>query len=139
MLSQYNIYKISIRIFVVGFKQKIHSKTSNYYNWWWLWLYLGWNWASWKFSFKVMWVLIVTSNITDDNNHNALLYVVFRYIIIKHQYLNIIWFFICFSVFSILLESVILSFFKRNSCPNVSNSIKYGSKLCNLFFANGKR
>ena len=36
-----------------------------------------------KLSLKGMWVLILTRNITDDKNHNAILYVVFHYIIIK--------------------------------------------------------
>ena len=43
-----------------------------------------------KMSLNWMWVLIVKSNSTDDNNHNAILYVVFHYRIIKYQYVNII-------------------------------------------------
>ena len=50
-----------------------------------------------KLSLKGMWVAIVTRNGTDDNNYNAILYVVFHSIIIKCQYVNIIWIFICFS------------------------------------------
>ena len=50
-----------------------------------------------KLSLKGMLVAIVTSNSTDDNNYNAILYVFFHYIIIKYQYVNIIWIFICFS------------------------------------------
>ena len=43
-----------------------------------------------KLSLKGMWVAIVTRNSTDDNNYNAILYVVFHYIIIKYQYVSII-------------------------------------------------
>ena len=49
-----------------------------------------------KLSLNGMWMLIVTSNSTDGNNHNAILYVVFHYIIIKYLYVNVIWFFIIF-------------------------------------------
>ena len=66
---------------------------------------------------------ILTRNSADGNNHNAILYVVFHYIIIKYQYVNIIWIFGCFYVFSILLDSVMFILFKINWCPNVSNSI----------------
>ena len=51
-----------------------------------------------KLSLKGMLVLILTSNSTDDNNHNAILCVVFHYIIIIYQYVNIIWIFIFFCV-----------------------------------------
>ena len=64
-----------------------------------------------KLSLKGMWVEIVTRNSTDDNNHNAILYVVVHYIIIKYQYVNIIRIFICFSVFSFLLDSVMFILF----------------------------
>ena len=43
-----------------------------------------------KLSSKGMWLAIVTSNCTDDNNYNAILYVVFHYILMKYQYVNII-------------------------------------------------
>ena len=66
-----------------------------------------------KLSLKEIWVLIVTRNITDDNNHNSILNVFFHYIIIKYQYVNIIWIFICFYVFSILLDSVMFILFKE--------------------------
>ena len=77
-----------------------------------------------KLSLKGMWVAIVTINGTDDNNNNEILYVVFHYIFIRYQYVNIIWIFIFFSVFSLLLESFMFILFKINWCPNVSNSIK---------------
>ena len=35
------------------------------------------------FSLNGMWVLIVTRNSTDDNNHNEIIYVVFYYRTIK--------------------------------------------------------
>ena len=92
-----------------------------------------------KLSLKGIWVEIVMRNSTNDNNHNAILYVVFHYIMIKYQYINIIWilvFFLC--LVSYLIVSC-LSFFNMNWCPILSNSIKYGSKRCNLFFANGRR
>ena len=92
-----------------------------------------------KLVFNEMWVLIMTGNNTDGNNHTAILYVVFHYIIIKYQYGNEIWFFIFFSMFIILLGSVMFILFKINWCQNLSNSIKYGSKHCNLFFNNGRR
>ena len=60
---------------------------------------------------KGMLVLIVTSNSTDDKNHNEILNVVFRYIIIKYKYVNIIWIFVYFYVFSLLLDSVMFIFF----------------------------
>ena len=41
-------------------------------------------------SLKGMLVAIVTINGTDDNNYNAILYVVFHYIVIKYKYVNII-------------------------------------------------
>ena len=50
-----------------------------------------------KLRLKGMRVAIVKRNSTDDNNYNAILYVVFHYIMIKYQYVNIIWIFICFS------------------------------------------
>ena len=84
-----------------------------------------------KLSVKGMWVAIVTRNSTDDKNCNAILYVVFHYRIIKYQYVYIIWIFICFSMFSILLESVMFILLKMNWCQNISNSIKYRSKRCN--------
>ena len=40
---------------------------------------------------------IVMRNSTDDNNYNAILYVAFHYIMIKYQYVNVIWIFICLS------------------------------------------
>ena len=59
-----------------------------------------------KLSLKGMWMWIVTRNSIDDNNHNTIFSVVYYYIIIKYQYVNIIWSFISFSVFSFLLDSV---------------------------------
>ena len=55
-------------------------------------------------------VLIVTRNITDDNNPNAILYVVFHYIIIKYQYVNIIWILIFFMCLVSYLTVSCLSF-----------------------------
>ena len=49
-----------------------------------------------KLGLKVMWVLIVMMNCIDDNNNNAIFNVVLHYIIIKNDYVNIIWIFICF-------------------------------------------
>ena len=72
-----------------------------------------------------IWVLIVTRNNTDDKNHKAILNVVFHYRTIKYQYVNIIWIFICFPVFSLLPEIVMFILFNMNCFPNVSNSIKY--------------
>ena len=48
-----------------------------------------------------IWVLIVTMNITDGNNHNAILYVVVHYRIIKYLYVNAILFFIFLCVYSL--------------------------------------
>ena len=53
-----------------------------------------------------MLVLIVMMNIIDDNNNNAIFNVVLHYIIIKYQYVNVIWIFIYFYVLSRLLDSV---------------------------------
>ena len=64
-----------------------------------------------KLSLKGMWVLIVMRNHIDDNNNNAIFNVGFHYIIIKNEYVNIIWIFISFSVFSILLYSFIFILF----------------------------
>ena len=47
-----------------------------------------------KMSFNGMWVLIVTRNSTDGNNHNSILYVFVNYIITKYLYVNGIWLFI---------------------------------------------
>ena len=70
-----------------------------------------------KLSLNGMWVLIVTRNSTDDYNHNSILYVVFHYRIIKYQYVNIIWIFIFFSVFSLLLDSVMFVLLKDELVP----------------------
>ena len=60
-----------------------------------------------KLSLNRILVLIVMMNHIDDNNNNSIFNVVLRYIIIKYQYVNILWIFVCFfSVFSCLLESV---------------------------------
>ena len=67
-----------------------------------------------KTSFNGMRVLIVTRNSTDDKNHYAVLYAVFHYRIIKYQYVNIIWIFICLSVFSLLLDSVMFIVLNMN-------------------------
>ena len=50
-----------------------------------------------KLSLKGTSVLIVMTNITDDNNHNSILYVVVHYRIITCIYVNIIWIFILVS------------------------------------------
>ena len=49
-----------------------------------------------KLGLKVMWVLIVMMTCIDDNNNNVIFNAVLRYIIIKNEYVNIIWIFICF-------------------------------------------
>ena len=43
-----------------------------------------------------MLVLIVMMNSIDGNNNNAIFNVALHYILIKYQYVNIIWIFICF-------------------------------------------
>ena len=43
-----------------------------------------------EFFLKEMWVTIVMRNSPDNNNHNAILYVVFYYRMIKYQHVNII-------------------------------------------------
>ena len=60
----------------------------------------------------------VSVNSDEDNNNNAIFNVIVNYIIIKYQYVDIIWIFICFSVFSILLDSVIFIPFKYDLVPN---------------------
>ena len=47
-----------------------------------------------KIRLKVMWVLTVTMNCIDDNNNNAIFNIVLHYIIIKNEYVNIIYIFI---------------------------------------------
>ena len=76
-------------------------------------------------------MLIVMINFIDDNN-NAIFNVGLNDIIIKNEYVNIIWIFIYFflNLVAYLTDSC-LFFFKINWCPTVSNSIKYGSKRCN--------
>ena len=49
-----------------------------------------------KLSLNRILVLIVMMNHIDDNNNNAIFNVVLRYIIIKYQYVNILWIFVCF-------------------------------------------
>ena len=49
-----------------------------------------------KMGLNGMWVLIVTINITDGNNHNEILYLVVHYRIIKYLFVNAILFFIFF-------------------------------------------
>ena len=66
-----------------------------------------------KLSFNGMLVLIVTINSIDDNNNDAIFNVVLNYIIIKYQYVNIIWILIYFSVFSLLLDSVMFILLKE--------------------------
>ena len=85
-------------------------------------------------------MLIVTSNRIDDNNNDAIFNVYFNYIMIKSEYVNIIWIFIFFlmNYVAYFTESR-LSFFKITWCPTLSNSIKQGSKCCNWFFTNGIR
>ena len=48
-----------------------------------------------KLSLNGMLVLIVMMNNIDDNNNNAIFNVFIHYMI-KYQYVNIIWIFICF-------------------------------------------
>ena len=64
-----------------------------------------------KLSLNGMLVLIVMMNIIDNNNNNAIFNVVLHHIFIKYQYLNVIWIFICFSVFIFLLDSVMFILF----------------------------
>ena len=47
-------------------------------------------------SLKGMWVLIVMRNHIDDNNNNAIFNLGFYYMMIKNEYVNIIWFFVFF-------------------------------------------
>ena len=49
-----------------------------------------------KLILKGMLVLTVMMNHIDDNNNNAIFNVFFHYIIIKNEYVNIIWIFIFF-------------------------------------------
>ena len=64
-----------------------------------------------KLSLKRVLVLIVMGDNIDDNNNNAIFNVGLHYIIIKYQCVHIKWIFICFYVFSILLESVMFIIF----------------------------
>ena len=64
-----------------------------------------------KLKLNGMLVLIVMRNSIDDNNNNAIFNVVLNYKIIKYQYVNIIWIFVFFSVFSRLLDSVMFILF----------------------------
>ena len=64
-----------------------------------------------KMTLKGMWMLIVMRNSIGDNNNNSIFDVIFCYIIIKYQYVNVIWSFICSSVFILLLYSVIFILF----------------------------
>ena len=94
------MYNTSLRMFVTGFKQKESWKDIQLL---WQMLIMIIFWMKLcvvkKMSLKGMWVLIVTRNSTNDNNHNAIFYVVFHYIIIKYLYVNVIWlsiiFFMC--------------------------------------------
>ena len=85
------MYKISLRIFVSGTKQKRFIQrhpiimTDADYDY-----ILDEIKLSEKLILNGMRVLIVMMNITDDNNHNAILNVVFHYRIIKYQYVNVI-------------------------------------------------
>ena len=71
-----------------------------------------------KLSLKGMWVLTVMMNVIDDNNNNAIFNVGFHYIIIKNEYVNIIWIFILFSEFSRFLDRVLFIPFKYYLVPN---------------------
>ena len=93
--------KTYLRMFVTGFKQKkfiqrhpICMTDANYY------YVLDEIERSEKLSLNGMWVLIVTNNITDGNNRNAILYVVVHYIIIKYLFVNVICFFIIILYYS---------------------------------------
>ena len=55
--------------------------------------------AQTQLSLNGMSVLIVTRNSTDGNNHNAILYVVFHFIIIKYQYVNVVLLFVFVSYY----------------------------------------
>ena len=131
--------KTYLRMFVTVFKKKSHSKTSYYYDWCWLWLYFGWKWVWWKIEVENNVSVNSARNSTDDNNRNAILYVFFHCRIIKYQYVNIIWIFIFFLCLVSSFTVSCLSFLKISWCPNVFNSIKYGSKRWNFLFANGRR
>ena len=49
-----------------------------------------------KMSLNGILVLTVMMNSIDDNNNNSIFNLVLHYIVIKYQYVNIIWIFICF-------------------------------------------
>ena len=70
-----------------------------------------------KTSLNGMRLLIVAIYGIDDNNHYSILYVVFHYTIIKYQHVNIIWILIFFSVFSILIYSVMFILLKDELFP----------------------
>ena len=74
-------------------------------------------------------------NSIDDNNNNAIFNLVLHYRMIKYQYVNIIWIFICFFLCLVAYLTVTcLSFFKITWCPTVSNGIKYGLKVATSYF-----
>ena len=64
-----------------------------------------------KLRLKVMLVLLVMMNSIDDNNNNTIFNVLLHYIIIKYQYLNIIWIFLFYSLVSLLLDRVMVILF----------------------------
>ena len=74
-----------------------------------------------KLSLRGMWVETVTRNCTDDNNHNAILYV------------NIIWIFICFYVLSLLIDSVMFILLKDEMVPECIKHHKIWIEKVQLF------
>ena len=52
-----------------------------------------------KLSLNGMLVLIVMMNSKDDNNNDAIFNAVLYYIMIRYQYVNIIWIFLCFLIY----------------------------------------
>ena len=93
------MFRTSLRLFVTVFKKKsmqrhpIFMTDADYY------YILDENERQETFSLNGMWVLIVTRNSTDGNNHNAILYVVFYSILIKYLYVNVIMFFFIVSFY----------------------------------------
>ena len=108
MLSQKDMSKTSLIFFVKGFKQKkiiqrhpIIMTDADYEIE-----------RCEKINRKGMWLVIVTRNNTDNNNHNSILYDVFHYRIIKYQYVNILYIFVCFSVLVSYFTVSCLSFLR---------------------------
>ena len=113
-----NMYKKPLISFVAGTKKKNQYKEIQLL---WLMLIMTIFWMKLsvvkKLSLNEMWVLIVMRNSTDNNNNNAIFNIVFLNIMIKYQYVNVIWSFIYFSMFSRLLDSVMFILFKDYLVP----------------------